>query len=275
MAIKNNQTLFITQSEYETLRDGGTIVGPDGKEYTGFTNDQVYYVCYYTHIEGPTGIQGPQGPQGPQGSVGPVGPTGPQGALGPRGDLGPEGPQGAQGPRGNVGPTGPVGPKGATGPTGPTGPVGPTGSVWFSGTAVDTDGAHVTIDIGIGARLGDFYLNNSTGEVYRFSQKDGQDVWSKIAQLRGAQGIRGGTGPAGMAGAQGPMGPTGPGGDPGPVQNINKVESYYHGPAGKESHAVVYKLDYEPTQKSLIFHTNTIDNILNLTWEDADNGGQR
>lgn len=274
MAIKDNKTLFITQEEYEILRKGGTITGPDGQQYTGFTNDQVYYVCYYTNIIGPQGIQGNIGPKGEQGDVGPVGPTGPQGALGPRGDVGVQGPKGPVGPTGPIGPTGNTGPRGSVGPTGPTGLVGPTGSVWFSGTQIDTDGAHVTTEVAIGAKLGDFYLNNTKGEVYRYSQKDGKDVWAKIAQLRGAQGERGLVGPTGMQGSRGPMGPTGESGEPGPVQNVNKVEVYYHGPAGQESHSVVYKLDYEPTQKSIIFHTNTIDNILNLSWENADKGGQ-
>ena len=317
MAIKNNKTLFITQEEYETLRAGGTItVG--GVSYTGFNNDQVYYVCYYTNIIGPTGIQGNIGYRGPKGELGNVGPTGPQGALGPRGDLGatgpkgPVGPTGPQGPRGQtgvqgpVGPTGPKGLTGNTGPVGPTGPIGnrgpqgpvgptgpqgaigptgkvgptgpqgkqgetgvrgPTGSVWFSGTAINTDGAHVTSTVAIGAKLGDFYLNNATGEVYRWSQKDGQDVWGKIAQLRGAQGTRGATGATGPKGDQGPMGPTGPGGAPGPVQNVSRVEEYYHGPTNSTLGRVIYKLDYDASTKTVIYHTQEFNKILDLYWE--------
>jgi len=54
------------------------------------------------------------------------------------------------------------------GPPGPPGPTGARGSIWFSGT-----GAPVSV---IGAIEGDMYLDETTGDVYRFEN----GVWSMI-----------------------------------------------------------------------------------------------
>lgn len=61
--------------------------------------------------------------------------------------------------------TGPQGEKGQTGDTGPSGPVGQRGSIWSTGA-----GAPGYIP---GQLIGDMYLDESTGNVWRF---DG-DVW--------------------------------------------------------------------------------------------------
>ena len=81
-------TVFLTQDDYETLRSGGSVV-INGVSYgPGFSSDDVYFVCYYTDIigpTGPTGAIGPTGREGPQGVTGAVGPTG---SIGPRGLTG-------------------------------------------------------------------------------------------------------------------------------------------------------------------------------------------
>lgn len=93
-------TVFLTQDDYEILRAGGTVV-INGVSYgPGFNSNDVYYVCYYTNIIGPTG------PTGATGYTGATGPTGATGATGPTGATG------ALGPTGNVGQTGPLGPTG-------------------------------------------------------------------------------------------------------------------------------------------------------------------
>lgn len=121
-------TVFLTQDQYEILAAGKDKVTINGVQYgPGFSVNEVYFVCYYTNIIGPTGPQGPMGPRGNQGSAGSQGVAGPTGPLGPRGLQGPAGPKGDKGTTGSLGPTGPRGPGGGTGPVGPIGPTGPTG----------------------------------------------------------------------------------------------------------------------------------------------------
>lgn len=151
-----------------------------------------------TGVMGPTGPIGLTGPTGPTGALGPtglIGPTGPIGLTGPTGPMGPTGVQGLIGPVGPTGPiglTGPTGPTGALGPTGvvgPTGPIGPTGSTWFSGNDVGTDQGQVSVDPSPeGVKIGDFYLNEEKGEVYRYNESK---EWTKIASLKGPQGPKG------------------------------------------------------------------------------------
>lgn len=57
-----------------------------------------------------------------------------------------------------VGPAGPIGPMGAPGPVGST---GSRGSVWFTGSGFPTDPG--------GLLVGDMYLDESNGDVYRFN----------------------------------------------------------------------------------------------------------
>lgn len=144
---------------------------------------------------GPKGDKGDIGPVGPTGAEGPIGPTGPEGRVGPTGETGPIGPTGPVGPTGSIGPTGPVGPTGVqgligpVGPTGPEGKLGPTGSTWFSGDAVNTVQGQVTADPDPdGVKIGDYYFNEKTSEVYRYNESM---EWTKIATLRGAKGDKG------------------------------------------------------------------------------------
>lgn len=53
---------------------------------------------------------------------------------------------------------GPTGPKGDNGSNGDTGPQGPKGTIWFNGVGVPADI--------IGATVGDYYLDTSTGDIY-------------------------------------------------------------------------------------------------------------
>jgi len=101
------------------------------------------------------------------------------------------GPTGAIGPIGPIGPIGSVGPVGRVGPIGPVGPVGsegPTGATILSGQGPSE---------GVKGRVGDYYLNTESGDMFQFSP---QGDWAFLMNL---------VGPAG--GPTGPLGPTGPG----------------------------------------------------------------
>ena len=75
---------------------------------------------------------------------------------------GPQGIAGAQGSQGLQGEIGPAGPQGIQGIDGPAGSAGERGTGWFNGTGAPA------ADIP-GARPGDLYLDNSTGDVYTLS----------------------------------------------------------------------------------------------------------
>jgi hypothetical protein len=92
---------------------------------------------------------------------------------------------GIQGPIGATGPTGPSG-----GPVGPTGPAGAPGSVWRNGVGVPANS--------LGAD-GDYYLNDSTGDVYLRTTS----IYAIVANIEGATGATGATGPVGPTGPQG------------------------------------------------------------------------
>lgn len=115
---------------------------------------------------------------------------------------GPQGPIGPKGDKGDVGPVGPTGAEGPVGPTGPEGKLGPTGSTWFSGDAVNTVQGQVTADPDPeGVKIGDYYFNEKTSEVYRYNESM---EWTKIATLRGAKGDKGDVGNVeGSAAAEG------------------------------------------------------------------------
>ena len=322
MAVK--PTVFLTQDQYEILAKGKDKVTVNGVQYgPGFDSNNVYFVCYYTSIIGPTGPQGGQGPRGnqgiagPQGTVGPTGPLGPRGIQGPRGPEGPQGPQGDQGIQGPGGPQGysvtsvtstsntgsfaantitfktnapgspaigtvtiyngaqgergpggaaagfatptasvstlaagaaatvsvtssgantskqfsfnfgiPKGDKGDRGQTGNTGAVGPTGSTWFSGTAVHTNGQNTTGTVA-GARVGDFYFNISTTDVYRYNESN---QWTRIVTLKGAKGDKG---------------------QDGITANITNTS-----PTTRDA-GVVTKIDYAAEAKTLVYTVDT------------------
>ena len=149
--------------------------------------------------QGPTGPKGDTGATGPQGPKGDTGATGPQGPTGPKGDTGETGPQGPKGDTGETGPQGPTGPKGDTGATGPQGPQGNTGATgqrgtkWFSGTAITGTSTTSTVFSGSGitnALIDDFYLNTSTGNVYRCTLGGAASVakWVYDGNIKGQQG---------------------------------------------------------------------------------------
>lgn len=93
-------------------------------------------------------------------------------------------------------------PMGVQGPTGPTGPEGVPGTKWMIGYGPPTQ------DDGAASQPGDLYLDNVTGQVYRW-QMGG---WGEVGNLRGPIGP---TGPTGTTGDTGIQGPTGPKGDTG------------------------------------------------------------
>lgn len=130
---------------------------------------------------------------------------GPSGEKGETGDIGPQGPQG------DIGAIGPQGPKGDTGATGAT---GTRGSRWSSGTAVTGTSTTSTVFSGSGiedAMVNDYYLNTSTGYVYRCTVAGAAAAakWVYTGSIKGATGATGATGAKGATGATGPQGPKG------------------------------------------------------------------
>lgn len=192
---------------------------------------------------GATGPQGPKGDTGPQGPTGATGSQGPQGATGvgitsvsqtttstadggenvitvslSNGDKptfkvknGSKGSQGIQGATGATGPQGPQGPTGATGPTGPQGPTGATGtrgSMWFSGTGITGTSTTAAIFTNSGvssANANDYFLNTSTGYVYKCTVAGAASVakWMYVGSIRGATGASGATASTVTASANG------------------------------------------------------------------------
>ena len=143
-----------------------------------------------------------------------IGPAGPQGVSGVPGVPGPAGSPGA------TGSTGPVGPAGSQGPQGPQGIAGPAGTKWFSSTGAPEQN--------LGDRF-DYYLDVTSGDVWRKISNEGGAVWAMQGNIRGLRGetgpngLQGPAGPPGMngfpgpAGLQGDIGPSGPVGPPGPT----------------------------------------------------------
>lgn len=109
--------------------------------------------------QGDVGPEGPEGARGPTGETGPAGPTGPPGEQGLTGLTGPKGDTGPEGPKGSTGDQGERGLRGEQGELGPQGDVGPRGNTWFAEA-----GSPSTVD---GAKVGDFYLDTSTGWVWK------------------------------------------------------------------------------------------------------------
>ena len=144
------------------------------------------------------------------------------------------------GAKGDMGATGPQGPKGATGAT------GQRGNQWYSGTAVTgTSTTAAVFATGISSALvGDYYLNTSTGAVYRCTVAGASSAakWAYAGSIKGAtgaqgpqgpKGLKGDTGATGATGAQGPTGPQGPKGNTGPqgIQGV-KGDTGATGPKG-------------------------------------------
>jgi hypothetical protein len=219
----------ITLSTVHTRMVIVKLVGPPGpkgdKGDTGATGSQGA-----TGATGPTGATGGQGPIGNTGPQGATGAQGPQGATGAQGIQGPTGNTGAQGTAGEKwfsgagapsGATGAVndwdldttagdiyektgastwtlrgnikGPQGTTGATGSQGIQGPIGNTGATGQAEGWWGGAGAPSGATGA-VGDWYLNQTNGDVY---EKTGASAWTLRTNI---------TGPAGPTGAQGPPG---------------------------------------------------------------------
>ena len=101
-----------------------------------------------------------------------------------------------------VGPEGPAGPQGDTGPTGES-------STWYAGSGLPEN---------TGYRVGDMYLQASTGAIYRFAGTE--RGWQSFGNIKGPQGVQGIQGPKGDQGPQGIQGPKGEPGDVGGFINI-------------------------------------------------------
>lgn len=167
------------------------------------SNDGSSYVCILGHTSGASSEPGTGGSWSTYWNL-----------IASKGDTGATGATGAQGPQGDTGATGCQGATGPTGPTGATGAAGADGSVWHEGTGAPVGG--------LGAD-GDFYLNDSNGDVY----EKAAGSWSVVANIQGPQGdtgatgaqgiqgIQGNTGATGATGCQGATGPTGPTGPAG------------------------------------------------------------
>ena len=107
------------------------------------------------------------------------------------------------------------GDKGDTGAKGATGATGQRGSRWTSGTAITGTSTTATVFSGTGitdALVNDFYLNTSTGYVYRCTVAGAASVakWVYVGSIKGATGAQGATGATGAKGATGATGPQGP-----------------------------------------------------------------
>jgi len=85
----------------------------------------------------------------------------------------------------------------AGGSKGPQGPAGENGVMWYFGSSAPTSGT---------GHDNDYYLNNSTWDVYRKSSGS----WVLIGNIKGATGATGPQGAQGLEGAAGATGPQGP-----------------------------------------------------------------
>lgn len=210
--------------------------GADGDLYLR-TNGDVYrkasgsWGSVLLTLSGPQGIQGIPGTDGTDGNPGAAGAPGalwftgagaPSSGTGSNGDLylrnttgdvyqksagswgsplenltGPQGIQGIPGTPGADGTDGTDGAPGSAGTPGTPGTNGTNGATWFTGAGVPGSGTGVN---------GDFYLRNTTGDIYQKAA----GVWgSPIENITGPQGIQGIPGTAGSAGTPGSPGSNG------------------------------------------------------------------
>jgi hypothetical protein len=97
---------------------------------------------------------------------------------------------------------------GSKGGTGSAGAAGTRGSLWYSGTAITGTSTTETIFSGSGitsALVNDYYLNTSTGYVYKCSTAGAASAakWVYVGSIKGATGSQGATGATGSTGAAG------------------------------------------------------------------------
>ena len=113
-------------------------------------------------------------------------------------------------PFGQISIVGPKGPQGIPGPQGETG----ESSTWYAGSGLPEN---------TGYRVGDMYLQASTGAIYRFAGTE--RGWQSFGNIKGPKGDTGLQGPPGEPGPQGIPGPKGEPGDVGGFINIFGVLS--------------------------------------------------
>ena len=121
---------------------------------------------------------------------------------------------------------------GATGAKGATGATGQRGSRWTSGTAITGTSTTATVFSSTGitdALVNDFYLNTSTGYVYRCTVAGTTSVakWVYIGSIKGATGTQGAKGDTGPQGVKGDIGATGPQGPKGQDGDSIKIGTSY------------------------------------------------
>ncbi len=95
---------------------------------------------------------------------------------------------------------------GSKGSAGATGEIGARGSQWYSGTAITGTSATATVFSRSGitsALVGDYYLNTTTGNVYRCTTAGAASAakWVYSGSIKGEAGAKGDTGATGKDGA--------------------------------------------------------------------------
>ena len=178
---------------------------------------------------------------------------------GAKGDTGAQGPQGEKGATGAQGPQGEKGETGATGPQGAkgdTGAAGTPGSKWYNGTGVTGTSTTGTVFSGSGvssARVGDMYLNTSTGAVYECTTAGAATVakWAYKGSIKGATGSQGPKGDKGDTGAQGPQGEKGATGAKGDKGDTGAQGP--QGPKGEDGDSIKVGTSYASAQERKLF----------------------
>ena len=132
-----------------------------------------------------------------------------------------------------------VGPQGPKGDTGETGPIGES-TTWYAQQYAPSN-----------AKENDLWLNTSSDSLGQVSQFK-SNVWTLVANIRGAAGIngqRGPQGPQGERGEQGEQGPKGDTGDTGGLVNINGILTSVDelpSPASLDNTTISYLIGTEP-----------------------------
>ncbi len=152
-----------------------------------------------------------------------------------------------KGAKGDTGAQGPQGEKGATGAA------GTPGSKWYNGTGVTGTSTTGTVFSGSGvssARVGDMYLNTSTGDVYECTTAGAASTakWAYKGSIKGATGSQGPKGDKGDTGAQGPQGEKGATGAQGP-----KGDTGEQGPKGEDGDSIKVGTSYASAQERKLF----------------------
>ena len=138
-------------------------------------------------LKGPQGDKGDKGDTGAQGPKGDKGDTGAQGLQGEKGDKGEKGDTGATGPKGDKGDKGETGAQGSKGEKGDKGTNGANGTNGADGASRLTGSGAPAASLG---KDGDVYIATSNCDLY--TKANG--AWSKIGNIKGAQGAKGDTG---------------------------------------------------------------------------------